>query len=861
MTPILALLLGSILSATSSAADYVQIAALFRTGKYAECAEEAGKAIAADEFNENCRLVKIRSEMAQGKYADALATLDAALQKLSTSIHLRWLGRDVCRFNGQLDRARKLDDEIGQLVRQAPGRYSDAVNRVVVGRFLLNQTIDPKRVLDGIYNEVKKQQPNLAMVWLASGDLALEKQDYALAAQNYAQAAKLDPSDPDVHYGLARAFAPSESAKATTELQAALALNPNHVESLLVAVEDQIDSERYDDADKVLKAIAAVNPHHPRAAACRAVLAHLRNQPDVEKREREAAQEFWSANPEPLYVIGKKLSQKYRFREGAQYQRDALALAADYLPAKTQLAQDLLRLGQEVEGWQLAGEVLEADEYSILAHNLTTLHECLDKFRTIEADGFVLRMDAREADVYGGRVINLLSRAKAALCAKYDMRLEKPVIVEMFPRQQDFAIRTFGMPGGAGFLGVCFGTVITANSPASQGAHPTCWEATLWHEFCHVVTLNKTHNRMPRWLSEGISVYEERQADPTWGQSIKPAYRKMLLGDDLVPVSRLSGAFLNPPSPQHLQFAYFESSLVVEYLVETHGLDTMKKILVDLGAGVTINDALSRHTVPIEQLDASFADYARAQAKAMAPEVDWSEPELPRRADEKLLTVYLKEHPQNYSALQRLAGQRIAAKNWAGAKEPLAELRRLYPRDAAADGLYALLARVHRELKETDQERKVLMILASLSDDNVEALTRLTELTAAAGDWELTKTYAQKWLAISPLLPEPHRRCAQAAEKLHDDPLAIESYRSLLHLDSVGAADLHLQLATALERSGDLPAARRHALLALEETPRFRAAHKRLLEITRKLEAAPPGKDPAAPTGTGERGKKKLEGF
>jgi hypothetical protein len=820
---------------SSRAADYLPVAGLFRNGKYAECAEAAAKGIAADEFSENLRLIKIRAEMEQGKYADALATLDAALQKLPTSIQLRWLGRDVCRFNDQLDRVNKLEDEIGQLVRQAPWRYSDAVNRVIVGRFLLSQAIDPKRVLDGIYNEVKKQQPNLALVWLASGDLALEKQDFALAAQNYAQAAKIDPAEPDAHYGLSRAFASGEAAKATAALQAALERNPNHIGALLVIVEEQIDSERYDEADKALKLIAGINPQHPRAAACRAVLAHLRHQPEIEQRERDAALKFWPANPEPYYVIGKKLSQKYRFREGAGYQRESLALAPDYLPAKIQLAQDLLRLGEETEGWRLADEVYRADEYSVLAHNLTTLQENLDKFRTIEADGFLLRMDAREADVYGRRVIDLLSRARATLCQKYDVQLERPVIVEMFPNQQDFAIRTFGLPGGAGFLGVCFGTVITANSPASQAAHPTCWEATLWHEFCHVVTLNKTRNRMPRWLSEGISVYEERQVDPAWGQTIKPAYRKMLLGDDLTPVSRLSGAFLSPPSPQHLQFAYFESSLVVAYLVETYGLETLQKILADLGTGVTINDALSRHTVPLEQLDAAFADYARAQANAMAPDADWSEPELPRRADEKLITAYLKEHAQNYAALQRLALVRIAGKDWTAAKEPLEAMRRLYPRDAGADGLYALLAIVHHELKETDEERQVLNTLASLSDDNVDVLARLTDLTAAAGDWDLTRNYAQKWLAVSPLQPEPHRRCALAAEKLQDDPLAIECYRALLTLSPVTAAELHLQLASALERTGDMASARRHALLALEETPRYRAAHKRLLEITRKL--------------------------
>jgi tetratricopeptide (TPR) repeat protein len=841
------------------AANYVEIAGLFRTGQYATCAEEAAKAIAEDDSRENLHLIKIRAEMEQGKYAAALATLDAALQQLPTSIQLRWIGRDVCRFNNQLERVTKCEDEIGLLVRQAPQRYSDAVNRITVGRFLLSQSIDPKRVLDVFYNEVKKQQPNLALVWLACGELALDKQDFALAATNYAQAVKLDSAEPDAHYGLARAFVSSDSAKATESLKAALERNPNHIGSLLVVVESQIDSERYDEAETSLKLIAAVNPHHPRAAAYRAAIAHLRNQPDVEKREREAALKHWPTNPEPYYLIGKKLSQKYRFREGAQLQREALAFAPAYLPAKMQLAQDLLRLGEEEEGWKLANEVRRADEYSVLAHNLTTLQENLEKFRTIEANGFMLRMDAREADIYGQRVLDLLTRAKATLCGKYHVELPQPVIVEMFPRQEDFAIRTFGMPGGAGFLGVCFGTVITANSPASQAARPTCWEATLWHEFCHVVTLNKTHNRMPRWLSEGITVYEERQAHSSWGQSIKPAYRKMLLGDELTPVSQLSGAFLSPPSPQHLQFAYFESSLVVEYLIETHGLETLLQILNDLGTGVTINDALSRHTVPLEQLDAAFADYARAQAQAMAPDADWSDPELPRRADEKLLADYVREHPRNYPALQRLARQRIADKNWEGARESLEMMRQLYPRDAGADSLYPMLALIHRELKETSEERQVLSTLADLADDNVDLFARLTELTGAAGDWESTKTFTKRWLAVSPLQTEPHRRCAQAAEQLLDDPLAIECYRALLMLSPVTAADSHLQLATALERTGDLATARKHALLALEETPRFRAAHKLLLEITRKIEALPKDAEANPPTRKNDGGRKKPQ--
>src|SRR5207248_4985280 len=245
--------------------------------------------------------------------------------------------------------------------------------------------------------------------------LALEKNDYALAAEAFGQAVKIDAADPDGHFGLARAFAPSDSEKAESALKAALERNPSHVGSLLMVVDEHIDSERYDDADTVLGQIAKINSHHPRAAAYRAVIAHLKNQPESEKFHRLAGLRFWPTNPEVDFLIGKKLSQKYRFAEGEQYQRQALELNPKYVPAKMQLAKDLLRLGKEEEGWRLADESFAADGYNVVAHNLVTLQENIAKFRTLEEDGLMVRMDAREADIYGRRVLELLKRARAAL--------------------------------------------------------------------------------------------------------------------------------------------------------------------------------------------------------------------------------------------------------------------------------------------------------------------------------------------------------------------------------------------------------------------------------------------------------------
>src|SRR5262249_38051523 len=181
------------------------------------------------------------------------------------------------------------------------------------------------------------------------------------------------------------------------------------------------------------------------------------------------------------------------------------------------------------EGWRLVDEIFTTDSYNVVAFNLITLRDLFAKFRTLQEDGIVVKMDPREADLYGPRVLALLKRAKASLSARYHVALPSPVIVEICPQKKEFAVRTFGLPGADGFLGVCFGRVITANSPASQGEHPANWEAVLWHELCHAVTLTKTHNKMPRWLSGGISVHEEGRGNRALAPALHPPLPTIVL--------------------------------------------------------------------------------------------------------------------------------------------------------------------------------------------------------------------------------------------------------------------------------------------------------------------------------------------
>ena len=522
--------------------------ALFNAGKYDECIAMSEKGVAEYSWYESWRHQKLDVELVLGKYVDALTTVEKGLKDFPSSIRMRFTAHKVYLQNNREDDAARMLLEIDALIQQAPWRYNNSADKITVGKYFLSRRMDARDVLEVCFDKVKTNSPTFLGTYLATGELGLAKHDYALAAEAFEQAAKLDPEDPAVHYGLARAYAPNEPELAEASLNRALALNPRHVPSLLLTADHLVDEEKYDEAKRVLARVRNVNAVHPEACAYLSVLAHLEGDSKGEQTWRNKALSSWPKNPEVDWLIGRKLSQKYRFAEGAGFQRSALAFDPDHVPAKIQLSQDLLRLGQDKEGWALASAVSDEDNYNILAYNLVTLRDTLKGFKTLEADGIVVRMGADEAEIYGRSALRLISEAKRVLCEKYDIQIEGKVAVEIYPAQKDFAIRTFGMPGGAGFLGVCFGPVITVNSPASQGESPANWQAVLWHEFCHTVTLGRTKNKMPRWLSEGISVYEEAQANPAWGQSMTPLYRQMILEGGLTPVSELSAAFLNPPS-------------------------------------------------------------------------------------------------------------------------------------------------------------------------------------------------------------------------------------------------------------------------------------------------------------------------
>ncbi len=806
----------------------------YRQGDLAGCLALADRAVKDGEYEEDWHWLRVEGYFLRGEYLEAYGAVTNSMEILPRSVRLRWQARQIFPYAGRVAETSALVREVIELVERRPWSYRGAADRVVVGRAALALGADPKSVLDRLYEPAKAADAECRDVYLGMGALALDKRDFQLASKLYQEGLEKLPGDPDLCLGMGRAFAPSDRAKALEWVRRGLEVNPRHGGSLRFLAEHEIDREAYDAAEEILGRVRTVNPYDPEAWALLWVIAHLRNQPDLEGVARGMALKFWESNPAVVHLVGRKLSEKYRFAEGASLQQEALAFDAGYRPAQSQLALDLLRLGRDREGWKLAEQIHEADEYDVAALNLVTLKDVLEDYTVLTNGMFRVRMEAGEARLYGDRVLRLLARAESALAAKYGLELTEPVAVEVFAEQKDFAVRTFGMPENHGFLGVCFGPVITANSPGARPGLRFNWESMLWHEFCHVVTLQLTRNKMPRWLSEGISVYEERQADPAWGEHWTPEYVERVTSGRMSRIGEMSGAFLNATSPGDLEFAYFQSSLVVEFLVERYGLEQVREVLGDLGRGDWINVALERRMAPLEELDGQFREYVRGQVAEFCGGLDFTKPPLDvlvaaGRAGSGW-TEWAAGRTNNVWVILREASGWVDDGEWQRAVERLEGLVGRVPGLVDGQGPWALLAEAYRGMEDIRGERRVLEDWAARLDDGVDVYARLMELQLGASDWGGVLGNVERYLAVDPLVPLAYRLWSIAAEGVGDAEGVVAANRRLLLLDPPNPAEVNYRLAKALNTLGE-EAARRHLLDALQDAPGNREALQLLLDM------------------------------
>jgi hypothetical protein len=198
----------------------------------------------------------------------------------------------------------------------------------------------------------------------------------------------------------------------------------------------------------------------------------------------------------------------------------AIAADANDVEALHGLGKALVYTGQGARAKEvlLRAKSLQPGFVDPWRNNALAVQQKLDEsYERVENDRFVVSFHRDDQGVLQEYLMPLCLEASETLGKKYGHVPEGKVAVEVFHTWDDFSVRTVGFRGFTA-LGACFGKFLTLVSPGDSDLRRQdfMWQATMWHEYAHVLTLGVSKHRVPRWLTEGFSVHEEKQRDPTW---------------------------------------------------------------------------------------------------------------------------------------------------------------------------------------------------------------------------------------------------------------------------------------------------------------------------------------------------------
>ena len=652
---------------------------------------------------------------------------------------------------------------------------------------------------------------------LRAADLLLDKYNAPDAIQSYHDALKIAPRDARALLGLARVAAFDGEGDATSEGRVALAADSTLAPAWVLLAQLHLGAEAYDSARvSALRAIAIDSSLVP-AWAVLGAIAWLRCDSAAFARTRDAAERAEPRSATFYAEVAEAAARNRRYADAVTMAH--LAVHADTLSARAYgvLGENQLRTGDMSDGRTDLELAFTLDPYNLWHKNMLDLLDNVRSFKTIRTARFELVVPAAEADYLALYLGPLLEAAYDSFAVRYQYRPPTPIRVELYDRHADFSVRTVGLTG-LGALGVCFGPVIVLDSPKARDVGELNYGSTAWHELAHTFTLGLSNNRVPRWISEGLSVLEERRAGHGWGADVSPDWLAVYKGGVLPTASNINEGLVRPKFPMEIGFSYYEASLVLAMIEGEHGIEAIRAMLTGYADGLDTPAVLEKvFTMTPDAFDQHFDGWVRARfAKALAV-IDSSD----------------GTHPATGAYVTMVAdGAKLLKEGRAdSARVLLQRAQQLFPDDGTVDGPAWQLGHIDRDRGNiraaSAQVHTVTMHSETAADANDVEATLLLQLNDSTGARDALDR--QQW--IGPYDVALHLRIADLCEQMHDWHRAALERRAIVALDPPDRLEARYQLARVLFRGGDRDAARHEILTVLEQAPAFEKAQALLVEL------------------------------
>ena len=795
---------------------------LFFEGKFADLDSAIEKLDARDP---GVVALKARAMIARGQYAEAEAMLQPVAQRAPSSEAALELGV-LQKLLGRLAATQTLE-RVAALASSA----QNAVEMARAARALaaLDRVGDAKSA----FLEATRAAPNNAAIESAFGDLFLDKYRFDEALKSYERVLELDPRYTPALLGAARALENDDPPQAAGAIKRLLQINPSSVEAHIFLAGQAADVDHRSEVRELLGKALAVSPSSLEAHSALAALAFVEDKQG--EFEAEVAKVLAIA---PGYAAvyrgtGELLAHNYRFEEAVTMTRRALALAPRDPQSLADLGAQLLRTGDEAGAREALQKSFEIDSYNAVTFNSLNMLDSLDKFETIRDGDLIVKMHKDEAPVLKEYVIPLAHKALATMAAKYEMTVKGPILIEMFPKHDDFAVRTLGLPGMIGALGACFGRVVTLDSPkARQPPGDFLWEATLWHELGHVITIQMSNSRVPRWLTEGISEWEETQARKDWTRPGEAMFARVASRGEAIKLKELNEAFQDP---KRISLAYYQGRLVVDYMVTTFGQSGLNKLLRAYGQGLDTNAALKQTlNTDLDSMQAGFDQYiertfGQLQKALIVPK----DTDLARATLDSLRTL-ARENPQSYPVQEAYGLALRKAGSHDEAMQAFERAAALAPTAVGNESPHAQMADIALEKKDRKRAIAELTALFAVDFENLDAAEQLAALLKEDGvtDPAKLRPVYERIVALNPFSGETRSSLGRVALQRNDLDFAAREFRTAIALKPIDPAVAHADLAESYLKAGKRDEAKRQVLAALEIAPAYARAQDLLLQLT-----------------------------
>src|SRR4030095_788662 len=590
------------------------IRAQIETGDYSNAEKKA-----RDFLNSQPDAAPIRVELGEikvetGRYAEAATDFERAARDSKAATMLRaMLGRArALRAQGKEDEALGLAQEFVRYYNTASPRTAEELTPVAEALVILDKVKDANE----LFIDAREADSSYADAFTGQGELLNAKYAYGDAASLFQDALKINPNSARALVGLARSKQFEANEVQLVSINKALEVNPNCVPAIVGRASIDVETENFEAASQEVDRALKVNPNAIDALAVRAAIFFLSNKKTEFDAEIKKILSINSRAGEAFDALAQFAVNNRRYSDAVDFGGRLIQLSPNLWSARTQLGIQLLRIGKVEEGRAEIDRAFKSDPFNPWSKNTLDLLDKIKDYPDAVRGPFIIKTSQKESDALVGYAGDLAEEAYKKLTAKYRFTPPSPIAVEIFPDHNDFEVRTLGVTG-IGALGVCFGPVIAMDSPSARDSGEFNWGTTLWHEFTHVITLEISAHRIPRWFSEGLSVFEERRARTGWGDNWSLENLKAIKDGRFVPINELDAAFIRPKRPDGVPLAYFQASQVCEFVDEKFGFDAILKMLALYKENARTPDVLQRALkLSAGDFDKAFNEYIKSKTSA-----------------------------------------------------------------------------------------------------------------------------------------------------------------------------------------------------------------------------------------------------